>query len=142
MVRVRTMDFNKIPLFAAMNRRMTWLGQRQELLAQNIANADTPGYVAHDFKPQNFSDVLKSGGVGAPLPMRATAGGHLGGVSADGKPRSEKTPGPEKLLSGNAVTLEEEMMKTAQTAMDFQLTTNLYKKHISMIKTALGRGGA
>lgn len=136
------MDFNKIPLFAAMNRRMTWLGQRQELLAQNIANADTPGYTAQDFKPQNFSDVLKSKGFGAPLQMRSTGVGHLGGVSSDGKPRAEKTAGPEKLLSGNAVTLEEEMMKTAQTAMDFQLTTNLYKKHISMIKTALGRGGA
>lgn len=56
-------------------------------------------------------------------------------------PRSEKAPGPEKLLSGNVVTLEEEMMMTAQTAIDFQLTTNLYKKHISMIKTALGRSG-
>lgn len=136
------MDFTKIPLFSAMNRRMTWLGQRQELLAQNIANADTPGYVAQDFKPQDFGDVLKSASGGAPLRMAATASGHIGFASADGRPpRSEKTPGPEKLLSGNAVTLEEEMMKTAQTAMDFQLTTNLYKKHISMIKTALGRGG-
>ncbi|HEU0069876.1 MAG TPA: flagellar basal body rod protein FlgB [Alphaproteobacteria bacterium] len=142
------MDFTKIPLFSAMNRRMTWLGQRQELLAQNIANADTPGYVAQDFKAQDFSDVLKSAGANgsAPLRMAATASGHIGfvaqGSGADGRPpRAEKTPGPEKLLSGNAVTLEEEMMKTAQTAMDFQLTTNLYKKHISMIKTALGRGG-
>ena len=136
------MDFTKIPLFSAMNRRMSWLGQRQELLAQNVANADTPGYVAQDFKPQDFSDVLKSAGSGAPLRMAATASGHIGFASADARaPRPIKTPGPEKLMSGNAVTLEEEMMKTAQTAMDFQLTTNLYKKHISMIKTALGRGG-
>ncbi|MFN4281253.1 MAG: flagellar basal body rod protein FlgB [Alphaproteobacteria bacterium] len=136
------MDFTKIPLFSAMNRRMSWLGQRQELLAQNVANADTPGYVAQDFKPQDFSDVLKSAGSGAPLRMAATASGHIGFVSETGRaPRAIKTPGPEKLMSGNAVTLEEEMMKTAQTAMDFQLTTNLYKKHISMIKTALGRGG-
>jgi flagellar basal-body rod protein FlgB len=137
---VQTMDFNKIPLFSAMSRRMTWLGQRQELLAQNIANADTPGYTAQDLKPQNFSDVLKTS-IGAPLQMASTAGGHIGGVKDNGKGRMEKSPDPEKLLSGNAVTLEDQMMKTAQTAMDFQLTTNLYKKHISMIKTALGRGG-
>ena len=134
------MDFNKIPLFSAMSRRMTWLGQRQELLAQNIANADTPGYTAQDLKPQNFSDVFKSSS-GAPLQMASTSGGHIGGVKDNGKGRTEKAPDPEKPLSGNAVTLEDQMMKTSQTAMDFQLTTNLYKKHISMIKTALGRGG-
>ncbi|HEY4135731.1 MAG TPA: flagellar basal body rod protein FlgB [Alphaproteobacteria bacterium] len=131
------MDFNKIPLFSVMNRRMNWLGQRQEILAQNIANADTPGYVGVDLKPENFSDVLRD--ASAPLQMASTAAGHIGGVNADGKPRTEKRPDPEKLLSGNAVTLEDQSMKIAQTAMDFQLTTNLYRKHIGMIKTALGR---
>jgi flagellar basal-body rod protein FlgB len=135
------MDFSKIPLFSAMSRRMNWLGQRQELLAQNIANADTPGYVAQDLKPQDFSDVLKSTGAGAPLRMVSTAAGHLGGAAANAKPRAEKSPDPERLMSGNAVTLEDQAMKTAQTAMDYQLATNLYRKHISMIKTALGRGG-
>lgn len=131
------MDFNKIPLFTAMSRRMAWLGQRQELLAQNVANADTPGYVAKDLKPQTFGDVLRESGAG--LQMKASAGTSLG-VSS-GKARVEQTGSEDKLLSGNSVTLEDEMMKTAQTAMDYQLTTNLYRKHIAMIKTALGRGG-
>ena len=38
------MDFGKLPIFDVLARRMGWLGQRQEVLAQNIANADTPGY--------------------------------------------------------------------------------------------------
>ncbi len=38
------MDLNKVSLFGMMKQRLAWLGQRQEVLAQNIANADTPGY--------------------------------------------------------------------------------------------------
>jgi len=133
------MDLSKLPLFAAMSRRMSWLGQRQEVLAQSVANADTPGYRAQDLKEPSFGDLIRNA-PGARLQMAATSSGHLGGAKP-GPSKPEKVADAEKLISGNAVSLEDEMMKVAKTAMDFQLTTNLYRKHVAMIKTALGRGG-
>lgn len=132
------MDFSKLPLFSAMSRRMAWLGQRQQVLAQNIANADTPGYIAQDLKEPKFSDLLQ--GSGSRVTMAATAPGHIGGQPARTM-TVEKSSDSERTASGNTVVLEDQMMKVSQTTMDFQLTTNLYRKHLAMIKTVLGRGG-
>jgi flagellar basal-body rod protein FlgB len=133
------MDFSKIPLFSAMTRRMTWLGQRQQVLAQNIANADTIGYTAQDLKEPAFNDVLR--GVRSGVTLATTAPRHIGGAGA-GAPVVERAPDTERTTTGNSVVLEDQMMKVSKTAMDFQLTTNLYRKHLAMIKTALGRNGA
>jgi flagellar basal-body rod protein FlgB len=131
------MDFNKIPLFSAMTQRMAWLGQRQQVLAQNIANSDTANYVAQDLKPPSFDDVLRGSRSG--LTVATTQPRHIGGIG-QGTPVVERSPDSERKGSGNAVVLEDQMMKVSQTALDFQLTTNLYRKHLAMIKTALGRG--
>ncbi len=133
------MDLTKLPLFTLMAKRLSWLGQRQQVLANNVANADTPGYRARDLKALSFKKVL--GGEGAKLGMAATNAAHLAGQSR--KPAAnavEKTDSHEIVISGNSVSLEEEMMKVGKTMMDYQLTINLYRKHLSMIKTALGRG--
>ena len=133
------MDLTKLPLFTLMAKRLSWLGQRQQVLANNVANADTPGYRARDLKALNFGKML--GGEGAKLGMAATHAGHLAGQSRKPAPgAAEKVDSHEVVISGNSVSLEEEMMKVGKTMMDYQLTTNLYRKHIMMIKTALGRG--
>ena len=122
-----------------MAKRLSWLGQRQQVLANNVANADTPGYRARDLKAMSFKRVL--GGEGAKLGMAATNAAHLAGRSGKSAPNLvEKVDSHEIVISGNSVSLEEEMMKVSKTMMDYQLTTNLYSKHIKMIKTALGRG--
>ena len=118
---------------------MTWLGQRQQVLAHNIANADTPGFAAQDLKEPKFGELLH--GAGSRLTMAATSPKHLGGGNA-AQATLERAPDSEKTTSGNTVVLEDQMMKVSKTAMDFQLTTNLYRKHLAMIKTALGRNGA
>jgi len=133
------LDLTKLPLFTLMAKRLSWLGERQQVLANNVANADTPGYRARDLKALSFKKVL--GGEGAKLGMAATNAAHLAGQSR--KPAAnavEKTDSHEIVISGNSVSLEEEMMKVGKTMMDYQLTINLYRKHLSMIKTALGRG--
>ena len=133
------MDLTKLPLFSMMAKRLSWLGQRQQVLANNVANADTPGYRARDLKAMSFKRVL--GGEGAKLGMAATNAAHLAGRSGKSAPNLvEKVDSHEIVISGNSVSLEEEMMKVGKTLMDYQLTINLYSKHIKMIKTALGRG--
>ena len=130
------MDPGSIPLFQAMARRMSWLNERQSVLAQNVANADTPGYTGQDLKPMKFRDLLS--GKGGRLALTASASSSLAGTRpADGF-SSAATPSPERTLSGNAVNLEGEMMKVAQTTADYQLALDLYRKHIGMLKAALG----
>ncbi len=56
------MNLPEVPLLSMLRERMSWLNQRQDLLSQNVANADTPNYVARDLKPLNFEDALKKNG--------------------------------------------------------------------------------
>jgi flagellar basal-body rod protein FlgB len=132
------MNLNDIPLFRMMSQRMEWLSQRQQLLANNVANANTPGYRAQDLNPLSFDKLLRSGN--GKMSARTTRSGHLsGGASVGGGKFKLKPKDDDKAqtMTGNDVALEQEMMKVAQTAMDYQLTTNLYRKHLAMIRSAL-----
>ncbi len=135
------MDLAKIPLFAALGKRMEWLNQRQKVLAENVANANTPNYRSSDLAPQSFRDLLKGAGGGRLVPV-ATSSGHLGGVP---RGAGAMTTTRDKVIeispTGNAVQIEEQMMKVAETQADYTMTTNLYRKHLNMLKTAIGRAG-
>ncbi|HEX6979230.1 MAG TPA: flagellar basal body rod protein FlgB [Alphaproteobacteria bacterium] len=132
------MNLGKLPLFELISRRMTWLTERQKVIAENIANADTPNYQARDLKPMSrrgFAAVLERLRP-AVTDARHIAGGTRGGMKAD----VVKSKASETTLSGNAVSLETELMKVAETATDYQLVTNLYRKQIGMLKMVVGRG--
>lgn len=133
------MDLKKLPLFDLMARRMSWLGQRQEVLAQNIANANTPGYAPQDLKPMSFGEEMKRL---APVDPDRTSPLHMAGTVWH-KPSpfraDEQRKRYEVAPDGNSVVVEEQMVKVAETQMDYQLVTNLYRKHVDMIKTAIGR---
>lgn len=131
------MDLRKIPLFDMMARRLNWIGQRQQVLATNIANADTPGYKPRDVKSLDFATIAR--GHMGPLAPAVTNPKHMvsTAVRAD-KTASEKEKEPiETTISGNAVTLEQELMKASKNMTDYELTTNLYRKHLTMFKDAL-----
>jgi flagellar basal-body rod protein FlgB len=131
------MDLRNIPLFGALQRRMEWLNQRQQLLAQNVANSDTPGYRPRDLKPVNFADQLSGQGK---LKLALTAPLHKsesGGT--DGPFRSEKQKTVyEESPDANAVNVEEQMLKVAEARIDYETMTTLYRKHVDMVKTVLG----
>jgi flagellar basal-body rod protein FlgB len=132
------MDLDKLPLFKAMSRRMEWLNERQSVLAQNVANADTPNYRPSDLKAPTFAELV--GKSNSKLKLAATEGNHLTGIGADAQFRSEVDRKADLSPSGNGVSLEDEMLKVSSTATDYQLTTTLYKQHIAMLKLALGKG--
>lgn len=137
------MDLGKLPLFSMMSQRIAWLGKRQQVLAQNVANADTPGYHARDLKQPTFRDLIE-GARGQGIGMATTRANHIAPAGSSDPGRNFKDAeekAGEVSLSGNSVDIEDQMMKVAQTAMDHQVTVNLYRKHISMIKAALGRPG-
>ena len=133
------MDLFQLKLFQRMSERMGWLGARQEVLAQNIANADTPDYQPRDLKDFDFRRDMRNA---ARLQPAATTPGHLSGtIVGGGDFKSNKKMAYETAPDGNAVVLEEQMMKVGKNAGDFQTITNLYRKQIGMFKTVLGRGG-
>jgi flagellar basal-body rod protein FlgB len=135
------MPVNPAPLFKLMSARLSWLSQREVVLGQNLANADTPGYRPRDLRPEEFAQVMQSlPGTGGRLSMTRTDPAHIGGgaqvriglASRPAKTVYETTP------NGNAVILEEQMAKASQTALDYQLTSNLYRKYLGMLRIALG----
>lgn len=131
---------DSINVFEAISRRMGWLGKRQEVLAQNVANADTPDYRPHDMKEGPFARTLRGlSEAGAP---RRTNPAHLSGIArpAGGKAGEERYT-YETAPSGNAVVIEEQLAQIGRTQADYGLMSNLYRKHMRLFKTALGGNG-
>ena len=124
---------------------MDFLNHRQRVIAQNISNSDTPGYKPKDLVPVDFDtvlrDVTKTGGV-RNVRLATTQAGHspAPGDIAPADVRKQKHT-YEVAPAGNAVVMEEQLIKSQSNIMDYNLMTNLYQKNVSMNKTALGRQG-
>ncbi len=131
------MDLSRIPIFEAIAKRMSWLGERHAVLAQNVANADTPGYVAKDVKAPDFSSLLA--GASQKLGLTVTQPNHVTPVNATLFKRVDQ-PVRERSPNGNAVQIEDQMVKVSETASDFALTTSLYRQQLGLLKLVLGRG--
>ena len=131
------MDLEKMTLFSTVKGRMKWLTQRQEVLAQNIANADTPRYKAADLKAFDFKTILRR--EKAQLNMEVSDNSHLVGRRRrirDFAEQVERQP-YETSPNGNSVVIEEQLAKVNETHSKHQLVTNLYKKHLGMIVMAV-----
>ena len=127
------MDPTEIGLFQLADRRLAWLDQRQALLAQNIANADTPGFKGRDLQP--FSAVLS----GLEPGLARTSAGHMA-PPAGSHALSRQRP-RETALDGNAVSVDEQLTRVADTGAAQELAVNLYHKYLGLFHTALGKTG-
>lgn len=127
-----------LPLLSQIRGRLTWLDERQRLIAQNVANSDTPGYVGRDLKmPTDFAAAL---GQGAGLQMAQTRPGHMPVGGPNGAPvarfTSQAAPDSETTLDGNAVVVEEQMLKMAESRMAYDAAIGLYQKSLAMLRLA------
>ena len=124
------MQTGSIPLFSLLSHRMTWLSSRQSVLSDNVANVDTPKYTAHDLKPVNFEGL-----VGQAINTTHTRHIKAGTDAAGGVKVVDVRP----LKGGkpNVVSLEQEMIKLADTQLQYQTATNIYQKAVGMFRTAL-----
>ena len=135
------MSTQNIALFKALGAKMDYLSMRQRVVAQNIANADTPGYRPQDLKPVNFGTVLKkvTGEKTGSINMASTNPGHMPAPDQVAKGKAAKAKDMYEVAPvGNAVIMEEQLINSNQTAMDYSLMTNLYQKNVQMIKKAMG----
>lgn len=125
-------DLAQVPLFALADRRFAWIDQRQQVLAQNLANADTPGWHARDLKP--FQALLAA----PPMALAATDPAHLPGT-ADAAANDAAAATAERAPDGNGVALDSELMKVADTDMAHAVTTGIVTAWLGMFRTAIGR---
>jgi flagellar basal-body rod protein FlgB len=131
------MSVTELPLFSMLKTRMRWLETRQRLLAENVSNAETPGFRGRDLKAPDFTRQLQAA---TSVQMISTSPGHLAGVTQDNPNFAADRSQPfEVTPRGNSVSLEEEMMRIAQNQTDHQTATALYSRSLGLIKSALGK---
>ncbi len=136
------MDISQIPLFAMLRGRLGYLSERQQLIAQNVANSDTPGYLPKDLRAFSFDAQvqarMQSGG--AAMAPALTDPGHMQPRSAQGGLKSgfRAVTGrdSETRLDGNAVVLEEEMMKMSDARMNYDAAVSFYQKSLGLLRMA------
>ena len=136
------------PVVQGVAQAMRHLSDRQRVIAQNIANSETPGYRARDVEKPDFSRLVAASGGAAGAPrvarpqvqlttgMTALGASKIsgGGVIFD-RDVSETKP------DGNNVTLEDQLLRMGQTQADFTALSGLYRKQMGLLRSALGRGG-
>lgn len=97
-----------------------WLSVRQSAVAQNVANANTPGYKARDVEP--FVSVLDK----TRLAMVATDPSHLAGGGQIAEPsKIRKSDSWLVTHSGNSVSIEQELLKAGEVARSSALNTSI-----------------
>jgi flagellar basal-body rod protein FlgB len=127
------MDSRSVGLFELVERRLSWTARRQTLLAQNIANISTPGFVPKDVP--DFARTLS----GASVAPRRTQPNHLAGAPPSGLLSDQPTRPAARSADGNAVSLDEQLTKVADTATSQATVTAIYRKYLAFFGLALGR---
>ncbi len=133
------------PFLSGIGQSMKHLAERQRVIAENIANSETPGFKAREVERPDFAAMLgvEAGGARVARPQVQITGAmaSLGAVQPIGgqlildKDISETKP------DGNNVTLEDQLLKMGAIQADFAAATNIYRKQLSLLKTAIGKGG-
>jgi flagellar basal-body rod protein FlgB len=134
---------NTPPILAGIRERMQNLSERQRVVATNIANSETPGYKAREVSEPNFAALVGgSGMIAAPRVQLTDRMKSLGAIQPIGTGLILDKDITETKPDGNNVTLEDQLLKMGEIQADFTAMTGLYRKQMSMLKTAVGgRGG-
>lgn len=134
------MPLKDTALFMMTGDRMRWLTQRQRVLAQNIANANTPGYQARDLRALDFRDALRE--TQSNLRLDVAEGASFAAKTNTDAYKIQKNRYPYEVTpDDNAVIMEEQVMKLNQTQSDYQLATKIFRKYTDLYKAALGSNG-
>lgn len=117
-----------VNLFDLAAQQARWLSVRQNTIAGNVANANTPGYRTNEIEP--FERVLDRSRVA----MTSTQKGHLtGGATEAGYAVKPEEPKHAVLPSDNTVAVEDELMKAGEVRRSFELNTAIVKAFHRMI---------
>ena len=124
--------FEKLELTRMAQSLAAFSGARMSVIAENVANADTPGYKARDLPA--FAEVYKDSGPD----MRATRPGHLTAAFSKEMPIPDVVRGHEA-PNGNSVSLEAEMVKSVEARQSHEMALAIYRATSDVIRASLGR---
>lgn len=128
------METSSTGLMDLLKQKMAYLNQRQSVLAENVANADTPGYKSRDLTAFTFGDALKQANIGmATTDARHIVPASMAGVNA----KTTKSKDYETVPSGNSVDVESQMMEVSKTAVEYKEITSIYHKMAALFNIAL-----
>ena len=135
------MAINDLPILSALRTKMQWHQERQRVLAENISNANTPNFKPSDLVEPKFDNKGSSvGGSTGAFAMMRTSANHIG---ASGGGQSFRGDGGKSGFltrpAGNAVNLEDQMLKVSANQMDYAAATSLYSRSLGLLKTAIGK---
>jgi flagellar basal-body rod protein FlgB len=131
------LDLANTPFFGLLRARLDQLSERQRLIAENIANASTPGYRPRDVDASAFERMLASAGSGgAGVTMVRTSPGHMAPGGGTAQTSIVTRNDSETTMDGNAVVLEEQMARAAETRMAFETGIALYQKGLELVRLA------
>ena len=136
-----TMGITDLPILSMLRTRLEWGQERSRVLAENVANADTPNFRARDLAPLKFDEAARmAAGSLTNVSLARTEAGHIAGKLGSDSEFESKINGKYGVVpTGNGVNLEQEMMKVAANQMDYQAVTTLYARSLDLFKTALGK---
>ncbi|PTQ75022.1 FlgB family protein [Celeribacter persicus] len=127
--------FENLDIFKMASGLASHAVSRQEVIAKNIANADTPAYRAKDIA--SFADTYKSGDFGAG--MHATRAAHLIDTQEASQGYTLLDAPDAGSPNGNTVSLETEMMKATQVRQQHETALAVYKSSMNILRTSIGR---
>ena len=141
------MALEDIPLFSMLRSRLGYLSERQRLIAENVANADTPGYTPRDLRPFTIPEaavaaIARGAGAGPGSPRDAAR--HVAGTPPPRGPAWQpfEAADSETTMNGNGVVLEEQMMHMSETRIEFDAAIGFYQKSLGLLRMAARRPGA
>ena len=130
------MDLANSPFFGLLRTRLDQLSQRQRLISENIANASTPGYRPRDLDTTAFEHALAGQQRGG-LTMARTNAQHMSAGGRIGDAQVVTRDDSETTIDGNAVVLEDEMARAADTRMQYETGIALYQKGLALVRMAV-----
>lgn len=136
------MNSQGITLLDALQSRMRWLSGRQKVVAENVANASTPGFKPKDLTPQDFASMVQGDSPQGNLGLTLTNAMHIApnSMSASGA-KTIVSPDSETTMDGNSVVLEEQMLKMSESRMQFEAAVGFYEKSLNMVRLAVKAPG-
>lgn len=133
------MDAGELPLFSMLRSRLSYLNERQRLIAENVANGNVKGFASKDLTPFSFQAQVENAAVGVAVtnPGHIAPSGQGGGSNGvNTKFKVRKSPGSETSLDGNSVVLEEEMQKMSDSRMNYDAAVTFYQKSLALVRMA------
>ena len=132
------MSFDDLSVMRVLQQTMHYNAQRQNLVGENVANANTPNYTPKDIPRSEFERAL-SGALG-PSPsveLVRTHANHIAGPSTGSRSyAADDSPDSETTINGNSVVVEEQMVRQVEARMTFETALTLYQKNLSMLRVA------